>query len=74
VEDPREDPISQSYRLHYLSRGKRGNQHFVCQIHITPKQKLYVVTGQCPEGAFSDQELELTQAVHSFRVLDLSTL
>jgi glucose/arabinose dehydrogenase len=69
MEDPEEDPISESYRLHYLSQGKRGNQHFVCQIHISPNQKLYVVTGQCPESSFPDQEIELKQAVHSFRVL-----
>ena len=66
VKDPVE--VGDSYILNYLSKGKRGNNHFVCRITIQ-NQKLFVLTAQVKEDDYSSKEDEPMCSVESFTVL-----
>ena len=66
-----EDPVMTvdgNYILNYLSRGKRGDKHFVCKISIVAN-KLYVLTAQCKEEDYTNKKEELMTAVRSFQAL-----
>eukprot|EP00548_Thalassiothrix_antarctica_P005365 CAMPEP_0194153698 /NCGR_PEP_ID=MMETSP0152-20130528/57413_1 /TAXON_ID=1049557 /ORGANISM="Thalassiothrix antarctica, Strain L6-D1" /LENGTH=135 /DNA_ID=CAMNT_0038859169 /DNA_START=205 /DNA_END=612 /DNA_ORIENTATION=- len=66
VKDPIVEESSGSYILNYLSKGKRGNKHFICKISIA-KKKLYVMTAQVKEENYNDMEKELMQVVGTFQ-------
>jgi hypothetical protein len=63
------DPVETqegAYLLTYLSKGKRGDKHFVCKIYIK-NQKLHVLTAQVKEAEYSQKEKEMMAIVDSFR-------
>ena len=65
------DPIETSdgaYVLEYLSKGKRGDKHYVCKIYVS-QEKLLVLTAQVKEADYVDKKQELMATVDSFRVL-----
>lgn len=66
VDDPVD--ISGFYLLNYLSKGKRGDKHFLCKICIQ-QGKLYVVTAQVKEEDYPEKKQELRKTVDTFRVI-----
>jgi hypothetical protein len=65
------DPVETqdgAYLLTYLSKGKRGDKHFVCKIYIE-NQKLHVLTAQVKEADYGRKEKEVMAVVDSFRIL-----
>jgi hypothetical protein len=66
VKDPVED--AGSYVLNYLSKGKRGDKHYVCKV-IIQNNKLFVLTAQIREENYADKQKELDKVVDTFRVM-----
>ena len=66
LNDPVET-VEGAYLLTYLSKGKRGDKHFVCKIYIE-NQKLYVLTAQIKESDYSGREKVIMEVVDSFRI------
>eukprot|EP00547_Thalassionema_nitzschioides_P009225 CAMPEP_0194225604 /NCGR_PEP_ID=MMETSP0156-20130528/39983_1 /TAXON_ID=33649 /ORGANISM="Thalassionema nitzschioides, Strain L26-B" /LENGTH=161 /DNA_ID=CAMNT_0038957623 /DNA_START=247 /DNA_END=732 /DNA_ORIENTATION=- len=67
VKDPIIEETSGSYILNYLSKGKRGDKHFVCKIAVA-KNKLYVLTAQVKEEKYLSMEKEIMEVVGTFLV------
>lgn len=65
------DPVAlndNTYLVDYVSKGKRGNKHFVCKI-IVQSGKLHVLTAQALEDTYDGIKKELTASIESFRAL-----
>eukprot|EP00536_Pseudo-nitzschia_multiseries_P012107 jgi/Psemu1/207741/e_gw1.445.33.1 len=71
LEDPYKTKSSEdgvdAYILKYLSVGKRGRKVYTNKIVVSPNQLLYVLTAQCKEDDFPEQEKEIKSTVESFR-------
>jgi len=72
LEDPyraksSEDDGVDAYILKYLSVGKRGRKVYTNKIAVTPNGLLYVLTAQCKEDDFPEQEKKIKSTVDSFR-------
>ena len=64
------DPVALNdnmYLLDYISKGKRGEKHFVCKI-VVQSGKLHVMTAQVLEESYDAVKKELGASVDSFRV------
>lgn len=64
VEDPAES--NGSYVLNYLSKGKRGEKHYICKISIASNM-LFVLTAQVLEASYTEKRDEMLQCIKSFR-------
>ena len=65
------DPVALNdnmYLLDYISKGKRGEKHFVCKI-VVQSGKLHVMTAQVLEENYDAVKKELAASVNSFHVL-----
>lgn len=64
-----DDPVDKlgTYILNYLSKGKRGDKHFICKI-LVKNGKLFVLTAQVKEENYPEKQDEMMKCVDSFAI------